>query len=252
MKKKYSQKPFLYENKDSNTMVIFIHGILEGPNQFKKFANIVYNKGFSYSAILLDGHGGSGNKFANSSIDKWIYSVEKEILKYKDKYKNIILVGHSMGGLLSILLSLKYKNKVKALILISTPLRVHARLNIIISSIKIALGTIKDEDILTKCAYNSLSVDRGSLLTYIKWIPRYIDLFNLIIMVKKKLKNISIKTLIIHTKKDELVSNKSLDIFYSNLKNDYKIISLEKSGHFYFDEDELMKVLKSFEIFLES
>ena len=29
--KKYSQAPFLYENKESNTMVIFVHGILEGP-----------------------------------------------------------------------------------------------------------------------------------------------------------------------------------------------------------------------------
>ena len=105
--KKDSQTPFLYENKESNTMVIFVHGILEGPKQFRKFTEVVYNKGFSYSAILLDGHGGSGKKFANSSMKKWINSVEKEILKYKDKYENIILVGHSMGGLLSILLSLK-------------------------------------------------------------------------------------------------------------------------------------------------
>ena len=104
--KKDSQTPFLYENKESNTMVIFVHGILEGPKQFRKFTEVVYNKGFSYSAILLDGHGGSGKKFANSSMKKWINSVEKEILKYKDKYENIILVGHSMGGLLSILLFL--------------------------------------------------------------------------------------------------------------------------------------------------
>ena len=143
--KKYSQAPFLYENKESNTMVIFIHGILEGPKQFRKFTEVVYNKGFSYSAILLDGHGGSGKKFANSSMKKWINSVEKEILKYKDKYENIILVGHSMGGLLSILLSLKYKNKVKSLILISTPLKVHVRFDMMISSIKIALEKIKDD-----------------------------------------------------------------------------------------------------------
>ena len=38
--KKYSQAPFLYENKESNTMVIFVHGILEGPKQFRKFTVI--------------------------------------------------------------------------------------------------------------------------------------------------------------------------------------------------------------------
>ena len=218
--KKDSQTPFLYENKESNTMVIFVHGILEGTKQFRKFTDIVYNKGFSYSAILLDGHGGSGKKFANSSMKKWINSVEKEILKYKDKYENIILVGHSMGGLLSILLSLKYKNKVKSLILISTPLKVHVRFDMMISSIKIALGKIKDEDTLTKYAYNALSVDRSSLVTYARWIPRYKDLFELIVMVKRELKIIAIPTVIIHTKKDELVSNKSLNLFYKNLTND--------------------------------
>ena len=31
---------------------------------------------------------------------------------------------------------------------------------------------------------------------------------------------------------------------HKNLKNDYKIINLEKSGHFYYDEDELNKILK--------
>ena len=85
----------------------------------------------------------------------------------------------------------------------------------------------------------------------LEWIPRYKDLFELIIMVKRELKNIAIPTLIIHTKKDELVSNKSLNLFYKNLKNDYKIINLEKSGHFYYNEDELNKILKVFQRFLE-
>ena len=151
----------------------------------------------------------------------------------------------------NITLTLKYKNKVKSLILISTPLKVHVRFDMMISSIKIALGKIKDEDTLTKYAYNALSVDRSSLVTYARWIPRYKDLFELIVMVKRELKNIAIPTLIIHTKKDELVSNKSLNLFYKNLKNDYKIINLEKSGHFYYNEDELNKILKVFQRFLE-
>ncbi|MBQ6631504.1 MAG: alpha/beta hydrolase, partial [Romboutsia sp.] len=121
----------------------------------------------------------------------------------------------------------------------------------IIIAIKIALGRIKYEDVLTKCAYNALSVDRSSPTTYIKWIPRYNDLFILINKVKKKLKNISIPALIIHTKNDELVSNKSLNLFYRKLNNNYKVITLEKSGHFYYDEYELEIVLKLFGKFLD-
>ena len=31
-------KPFMSEKKDSKTIIIFVHGIVEGPDQFKAFA----------------------------------------------------------------------------------------------------------------------------------------------------------------------------------------------------------------------
>ena len=44
-------------------------------------------------------------------------------------------------------------------------------------------------------------------------------------MVKRELKNIAIPTLIIHTKKMNLLVIK-FKVIYKNLKNDYKIINL--------------------------
>lgn len=243
-------RPFKYENKNSNTIVIFIHGILEGPHQFSEFANIVHEEGFSYSAVLLDGHGKSGKDFAKSSKDKWLDTVESEILMHKDNYENIILVGHSMGALLSVLMGSKYKDKVKSLVLISAPLRVFVRSNIMVSSIKIALGIVKEEDILTCNAQKAFSVERCSIPTYISWIPRYKDLFSLIIQARKELKNINIPTMIVQSKIDELVSYKSVVIFNRKLKNNYEIFDLEKSGHFYYDEIELRKILDKFSDFI--
>lgn len=252
IEKKEIQRPFFYENEKSKTIVIFIHGILEGPNQFKIFANIVNKKGFSFSAILLDGHGKSGTDFANSNIDKWIESVDKEIQKYKNNYENIILVGHSMGGLLSILLSEEYKEKVKGIMLISTPFKVFVKFNMIISSIKIGLGIVRKDDILTSYAYNAFSVKRCSLGTYIRWIPRYIDLFKLISLGRKMIEDINVPTLFIHTYNDELVNNKSLDIFNKKIRTDYKIVHLKNSGHFYYDEYELKNILNEFDLFLDN
>lgn len=248
--KKEIHKPFIYENKDSKTIVIFIHGILEGPNQFKEFAEILHKEGFSYSAILLHGHGKSGKYFAKSSREKWMNSVDKEILKHKDNYENIILVGHSMGALLSLLFALKYKNKVKGIVLISTPLKVFVRFNMIISSIKVAFGRVREQDTLAKYAKKAFSVERGSIFTYISWIPRYVDLFTLISLTKKELKNIEVPTLIVQCKRDELVSYKTLKVFKRKLQNDYEVINLEKSGHFYYDDEELRYLLNEFEIFI--
>ncbi|MGL5316457.1 MAG: alpha/beta hydrolase [Peptostreptococcaceae bacterium] len=247
---KVKHSAFSYEDNKSNTIVIFIHGILESPNQFKAFAKEVKDLGYSYSAVLLDGHGSSGKDFANSDLNKWTNSVDKEILKHNEKYENIILVGHSMGALLSILSLAKYKDKVKGTVLISTPLKVFIRTNIMVSSIKIALGVVKEEDTLTMHAYNAFSVDRCPLFTYLSWIPRYKDLFSLIKSTRKELENIHTPALIIHANKDELVSNRSIKVFKNRLKNNYEVISLEKSGHFYYDEIELINILKEFRLFI--
>ncbi|WP_042273818.1 alpha/beta hydrolase [[Clostridium] dakarense] len=251
MIKKYKHRAFYNEKKYSDTIIIFIHGILESPNQFKPFAKLALSKGYSISVILLDGHGKSGENFANSSLKKWVKCVDEEILKWKERYKNIILVGHSMGSTLSILSYLEHKESIKAIVSISTPMHVRVKLNIAISSLKIALGKIDENDVLTNHAYNAFSVDRCSLLTYLRWVPRYIDLFKLIIKSRNSLSKVEVPMLVIHTMKDELVSHRSLKVFEKKLNNQNKVICLQRSGHFYYDKKDLDYLCNEFEAFLD-
>ena len=90
-----------------------------------------------------------------------------------------------------------------------------------------------------------------NLGTYIKWIPRYLDLFTLMHITENKLPKLEVPTLIIYTKRDELVSEKSLRVLEKNLRNDYEIIHLEESGHFYYNRKELSQILKKFKEFLD-
>lgn len=248
MSNKNIHMPFYNYSGNSETIIIFIHGILESPAQFKSLAKLALSKGYLISAILLDGHGKSGEDFANSSLEKWINCVNKEIEKHKDK--NIILVGHSMGATLSILSYVNHKNKIKGIVAISTPMYVRVKASIAISSIKIALGKIDENDILTNHAYNAFSVDRSSLLTYFRWMPRYIDLFKLISRSRNVLSDIDVPMLVIHAMNDELVSHRSLNLF-KNLKNYNKIIELQNSGHFYYDEKDLDYLCNELRVFLD-
>ena len=241
-------KPFMNEKKDSKTIIIFVHGIVEGPDQFKAFAKAI-EEDYSYSAVLLNGHGTSGRNFVRSNKDKWIETVEREIVKYKDNYENIILVGHSMGSLISILLSLKYKDKVKGLVLIATPLKVFVKWRIIRSSIRYIFKK-EENDKLAKEIAKMVSVDRCSLLTYMKWTFRYMDLFYLIYITKKHLNEINVPTLVVQSQNDELVSYKSLKVFKNKLKNKYKIFQLKNSGHFCYLDNELKDLLKEFKLFI--
>ena len=48
--------PFSKEHNDTETAVMFIHGFMGSPNQFADLADDVYNKGYSYTSILLPGN----------------------------------------------------------------------------------------------------------------------------------------------------------------------------------------------------
>ncbi|WP_455539125.1 alpha/beta hydrolase [Terrisporobacter sp.] len=240
----------MHEKKDSNTIIIFVHGIVEGPDQFKSFAKEIEDD-YSYSAVLLNGHGTSGRNFVRSNKEKWIETVEREILKYKDNYENIILVGHSMGSLISILLSLKYTDKVKGLILIATPLKVFVKWRIVISSIRYIFKK-EENNKLAKEIAKMVSIDRCSLFTYTKWAFKYMDLFYLIYITKKHLNEIKVPTLIIQSESDELVSYKSLNIFKNKLKNKYKIFKLKNSGHFCYQENELKGLFNESKSFIKN
>ena len=101
LKKHVAHQPFSYKVKDATTAVIFIHGILEGPFQFHELATKALEQGMATFGILLPGHGKSAEDFANSNRQQWINYVDKVIKEISQNYPNIILVGHSMGALLS-------------------------------------------------------------------------------------------------------------------------------------------------------
>ncbi|WP_274541834.1 alpha/beta hydrolase [Romboutsia weinsteinii] len=233
--------------------MVFTHGILEGPKQFIELSQLAYKRGHSVSALLLPGHGGSGVDFASSNSRKWMEYLEESLSQIKKQYNSIILVGHSMGALLSVLAYSKDSRKIDGIVALATPLNIRLKVSGMIRSIKIGMGSINNENALEVAAANAFSIEKSSILTYLSWAPRYIDLFYLVKDTRKKLSNIKVPLLIVHTKHDEFVSNKTLKLFNKRLNNTHKkIVTLNNSGHFYYDDNDLHVLKKEFELFLDS
>jgi len=96
--------------------IIFVHG-LAGDSRF--FHNQLKFFGNSCKTIAIDlpGHGRSSSI---SELSIAVYTKSIEAVVKKEKIDSYILAGHSMGGVICIENYLKHKEKVKALILIST------------------------------------------------------------------------------------------------------------------------------------
>lgn len=248
--KRVAHKPFIHEVPHAKGVVLFIHGILEGPYQFRGLADIANQNGYSSYAILLPGHGDSAERFSRIEKQVWLNYVEQTIRRLSKDYQQIIIVGHSMGCLLGLLTSLRYP-QIKKAFLISTPLKLKLSFRGLRCSIKVAHGKVDEKDIYTTAIYRAWSIKRAKhLITYLRWIPRYLDLFSLVRETNKKLGEIKIPLTIVHCKDDEFVSDESINVFKRHLTCKYNVLELPKSGHFYFTEDEKRQLNSYFEKFI--
>jgi len=94
------QSFFLEGNK--KYCAILVHGFPGTPNEMRPIAEIFHSYGWTVHALLLPGFGIDVNSLADRTYTEWLSAVLNVINQHRLKYENIILVGLSMGGAISI------------------------------------------------------------------------------------------------------------------------------------------------------
>jgi pimeloyl-ACP methyl ester carboxylesterase len=103
-----------YQEYGQGKTIVFLHGFLESSAIWEDFAQELSAK-FRIFTIDLPGHGGSGVLAEEHSMELMAEEV-KNILEIEGIQK-IMLVGHSMGGYVSLAFAEKYPQMVKGLIM---------------------------------------------------------------------------------------------------------------------------------------
>ena len=163
----------------ADTAVLFIHGILGTPLHFRDLLPLV-PEGFSVHNLVLDGHGKGVKDFSHTSMSKWELQTEEALKALAQTHRNIIVVGHSMGTLLSIDLATKYPDKVKSLFLLNVPLTPRTTFDATRHSYRVLFEKVREDkadEVAARNAYG-IEIDR-QLWLYVAWIPRFIELFQI-------------------------------------------------------------------------
>lgn len=233
---KNRHKPYLRARKDADTAILLVHGIYGSPVQFEQLAQKLYRHGYTVMAILLPGHGSSVKDFSRAKAKDWHGEVSRAAKTLKKSYKNIYMIGHSMGGLLIINEALK--SGVKGVVLMSVPMKVKISLGTVRMSLKILWGNPdKDNDYL-RSYRNAYSIQKGPIWHYILCFPRMINLLQLIRNTRKSLCKVAFPVLVIQSRQDETVSWRSVAILKKGLNCSVDTLLLDKSGHSYYHPEE--------------
>jgi len=189
----------------------------------------------------LDGHGGNVDDFAGSSMKKWRTQVRTAFEGMAAIHDRVVIVAHSMGTLFAIQLAVEYPEKIPFLFLLGVPLRPHMRLGMMRDCLRMDIGTLPKNSILWKATSVTAS---NRIWKYIRWIPRYLELFREIGATEQILQQLQTPCTAYQSRKDELVSN----LTYPVLKRSgvMTVHELNDSTHFCYAAGDKKRICDDF------
>ena len=251
-------------NNDPIYNIIIIHGLGEHSGRYKEFASFFIKKNIGVFSFDLIGHGKSdGLKGHISNIKDFTDSIEEVLIQVRKRFINtpIIIFGHSLGGCLALNYLIERKSKEISLAIISsawieTEIQIPKYLLIIQKVIHILFPKVrlsnrldtknlsKDIKIIDKYKNDPLVHDRISL-NLLSEINKTIE------KIKNKDYNIEIPVLIIHGKKDKIISYKGSELINKKIK-DSKLKLYDNVYHEPHNDNEKKEILEYYYDFIKN
>jgi pimeloyl-ACP methyl ester carboxylesterase len=239
----------------SENVLLFIHGLGSYLKAWGK--NIPeLKKKFRCIAVDLPGYGKSSKQIHSGEVSFYTEVVSGFIKKLK--LKNVTLVGHSMGGQISISFALNYKDQISNLVLVA-PAGFETFTMADIELIKKLVSPemiykISDQQVRLNYQINfyKMPLEAESMITDRRAIKNDEEFFNHCSVVSNsllgllnapvfnRLKEITIPTMVLFGLEDSLIPNRSFhrlttkevaEVGATQIKNS-KLVLIEKCGHF--------------------
>lgn len=219
----------------SRKAVLMIHGIAGSPGHFEPLLPAVPEDWSLYS-ILLDGHGGTVRDFSATTMKKWRSQVAQQVNDLLTQYDVLILAAHSMGTLFAIQAAIDHPERIRGLLLLASPLRIHLPPATVLGGLHLAAGKAQRHKVAAAMEGDSSIRHEGKFFSYFGWTPRFAELLAEITRVRKLLPGLTVPCRIFQSRKDELVSLRALrDISRCEAMT---LTVLENSGHFTYSETD--------------
>lgn len=235
---------YIREVPNANTAVLLIHGIVSSPRCFDWLIPWIPDE-YSVYNILLDGHGKTVRDFSRTSSKKWKADTARWMEYVCSRYEKVVVIGHSLGTLLSIGEAPNHP-QIKAMLLLDVPLKVHILPRMIWLSLKsVTVGldpNIPLEADLNQCLGIHLS---RNVFLYLGWIPRFLELLVLCRQTRLKIPSLTVPCYVFHGLQDELVSLKSARYFQHHPAVKHQL--LPHAGHFHRTPEDAQKVRAAME-----
>ena len=221
--------------------ILIIHGFAGGVYD-QEILNHELELKWNYDVFTFTLPGHEGITDRNIKSEEWVSKAEFELNYLIDNgYKNIYVIGHSMGGVIAGYLASKYK-EVKKLVLVAPAFRHYGFED---GTFSLKNTVVKGGKILDQYGFKMVAN------RFLKLPTAYVTEFRKLVKENQETcKNIHIPTLIFRGTEDEIVPEDAINLIYEQIDNPYKkIVHLEGITHDVFREElkfETVEYIKDF------
>lgn len=227
-----------WEVPNPKAILAIIHGLGEHSGRYGNLIDALQNKGIAIYGLDHRGFGRSGGKRGHvDSFMDYIYDMKIFINMIKDKHptKPVIMLGHSMGGVLSLKYALTHAEDLDALILSSPGLVPAIKVPAWKKSLAIFLSSkIPSLTMPSGLDATTISRDKEVVKQYLadplvhdKVTPRfYVEMMNTIDECINRCGEVKLPLLLIHGTADALVLDEASKIVYQKANSKDKTLKL--------------------------
>lgn len=224
--------------------VLLFHGLTGSPFEMRQYAKLLHNSGFDVHCSTLPGHSGTIDELFQVTWRDWLNYAKEESARLKNNYEELYLSGLCMGAVLAMAATLE-NDKVSGVAALSTtlyldgwtmpwysfllPLALYTPLRYFYYFPEEEPYGVKNEAIRKKIS--ALYKQNAAGFDCIP-LPSIYHLMRLSDFMLKRVKQLQVPTIIIHSKFDDLTSIKGAKIIYDKCSSQTKdFVQLENSYH---------------------
>ncbi|WP_282938943.1 alpha/beta fold hydrolase [Paenibacillus sp. RC67] len=228
----------------ASTHIMMIHGFTSSPAEFRRLGYYLHDVGYTVDGILLPGHGTSPEDMITTGWRDWSGHVVKHYDAIKNRNsKKVIVIGHSMGGLLAMMLAMD--RRLEGVISVSTPMFLKSRKTMMAVLLKYVVKYIEKKPTVAAhiieeaCTYTKMP------------IPCIVDLRKLLKLVKSRLEKVHAPIFVAQGELDSVVRPKSAAYIYQHVSSQMKQLTYyPNSSHAVLLDEERERVYEDIHRFV--
>lgn len=207
--------------------VLLIHGFTGCPGHMRKIGDTLAAQGFGARAILLPGHGTQPDDMRKVTWQDWLLASRQAAREMREKYRYFSVVGHSMGGVLALILA--EEMDLTACVSIAAPMRTVNKLRPLALPVSLVYPTMHKR--IDSPERDTLDQDYD--FTYTSYPTRSThDLSVLMSRAKQHLDLIRCPLLAVQSHADRTVTADSPEIILNGIRSEKKaMLWVEKAPH---------------------